>query len=93
MFVVMYHKTTKKIAQYRHDFSKVSPHTAQEYFDLFLLDNEFGDENYTFAELPITKSLNIITIGNHIYNESTQQIEADPNYVAPALYEPTPPAQ
>ena len=81
MFVAIYHKTTKKIVQYRHDMADPATHTAQEYFNMFLNDNEFGDENYTFAVLPITKSLNIITVGNHVYNEATGQIEADPNFV------------
>ena len=88
MFVVIYNKFDKKIAQYRHDMCVPQVCTAQHYFDLFLEDNEVGDENYTFAEVPFTKALNAIVIGNHIYNEATGQVEADPNYI-----EPTPPAQ
>lgn len=87
MFVIVYHKTTKKLVQYRHDMCVPQVHTAQYWFDLFLDDNEIGDENYTFAEIPFTKALNSIEIGNHVYNESTGQVEADPNYVRP-----TPPA-
>jgi len=83
MFVAIYHKITKKIVQYRHDTSKPVAHTAQEYFDMFLDDNEVGDESYTFAEVAFTKALNAIEIGNHVYNESTGQVEADPSYVAP----------
>ena len=97
MFVIIYHKTTKKIAQYRHDVANPISHTAQEYFNMFLYDNEVGNENYTFIEVPFTKLLNAIEIGNHVYNEATGQVEADPNYVrltfaaTPVLTAPTEP--
>ena len=87
MFVIVYHKTTKKLAHYRNDMSVPQVHTAQYWFDIFLADNEVGDEDYAFAEVAFTKALNDIVIGNHIYNEATGQVEADPSYVAP-----TPPA-
>ena len=85
MFVVIYHKTTKKIVQYRHDMCLPEVHIAKHWFDLFLDDNEIGDENYTFAEVQFTKALNDIVIGNHVYNESTGKVEADPSYVAPVF--------
>lgn len=94
MFVIIYHKTTKKIVYYRHDMSLPQSHTAQEHFNFFLDNNEVGDENYAFAEIPFTKALNNIAIGNHVYNEATGQVEADPNYVRPtppALTAPTEP--
>ena len=87
MFVIVYHKTTKKLVHYRHDMNVPQTHTAQYWFDLFLADNEVGDENYTFAEVPFTKALNDIVIGNHVYDLATGKVKADPNYVAP-----TPPA-
>lgn len=91
MFVIVYDKTTKKLVHYRHDMSAPQAHTAQYFFDLFLADNEAGDENYAFAEVPFTKALNDIVIGNHVYNEATSQVEADPNYVAPVFTpEPAP---
>lgn len=89
MFVVIYNKSDKKIVQYRHDTSVPQVGTAQDYFDLFLVDNEVGDENYTFAEISFTKSLNDMVIGNHVYNEATGEVEADPSYVAP-VYAPAP---
>ena len=91
MFVLIYNKTTKKIAHFRHDVSTPQTHSAQYYFDLFLADNEVGDENYAFAEVPFTKALNSIEIGNHVYNESTQQVEADPSYVRPTPVTPAEP--
>lgn len=91
MFVIVYHKITKKIVHYRHDMSVPQVQTAQYWFDQFLEDNEVGDENYTFAEVPHTKALNNIEIGNHVFNESTQQVEADPSYVRPTPATPTEP--
>lgn len=90
MFVVIYHKTTKKLVSYRHDMSVPQVNTAQYWFDLFLADNEVSDENYAFAVVPFTKALNDIVIGNHVYNLSTGKVEADPSYVAPTPVEPTP---
>jgi hypothetical protein len=90
MFVIIYHKTTKKLVSYRHDMSVPQVNTAQHWFDLFLADNEVGDENYTFAEVPFTKALNSIEIGNHVFNEATGKVEADPSYVAPVYVPPTP---
>jgi len=83
MFVIVYHKTTKKLIHHRHDMNVPQTLTAQYWFDVFLSDNEVGDENYAFAEVPFTKALNDIVIGNHVFNETTGQVEADPNYVAP----------
>ncbi len=88
MFVIVYHKTTKKLVNYRHDMSVPQTLTAQYWFNVFLNDNEVSDENYAFAEVPFTKALNSIQIGDHIYNEATGQVEADPSYVAPTP-EPT----
>jgi hypothetical protein len=92
MYIIIYYKTTKKIAFYRHDTS-MQPLPAQNWFDIFLVDNDVSGEDYSFVELPFTKALNSISIGNHVYNESTQQVEADPSYVRPTdaeLLAPTP---
>lgn len=91
MFIIIYDKTTKKLVHFRHDMSVPQVHTAQYYFNMFLEDNEVGDENYAFAEVPFTKALNNIEIGNHVFNESTQQVEVDPSYVRPTPVTPAEP--
>lgn len=90
MFVIVYRKDTKKLVHFRHDMSVPQVCTAQDYFNLFLSDNQVGDENYTFVEIPFGPSLNDIVIGNHVYNEATGQVEADPSYIQPV---PTPAAR
>jgi hypothetical protein len=90
MFIIVYHKTTKKLAYFHHDMSAPQVNTAQYWYNIFLKDNELGDENYSFAEVLVTKALNDIVIGNHVFNETTGQVEADPSYVPPP--KPTPPA-
>ncbi len=87
MFIIVYHKTTKKLVHFRHDMCAPQDRTAQYWYNIFLTDNELSDENYSFAEVPVTKALDAIIIGNHVYNEATQQVEVDPDWVAPA---PTP---
>ena len=81
MFIIVYHKTTKKLVHFRHDMSAPQVHTAQYLYNIFLQDSELSDENYSFAEVPVTKALNDIVIGNHVFNDTTGQVEADPSYV------------
>ena len=92
MFVIVYNKATKKIVYFRNDLAVPQVHTAQYWFDMFLEDNKIDDENHAFAEVTYTKDLSNIVIGNHVYNEATNAVEEDPNYVAP-ISEPTTPAE
>ena len=91
MFVVIYDNSTKKIMEYRHDLSAPQVRTAKYYFDQFLENNEAISDNYAFAEIPYAKKYASIVIGNHVFNESTQTIEADPSYVPPVDPIPTEP--
>ena len=91
MFIIVYHKITKKLVHFRHDMCAPQVHTAQYWYNQFLEDNELGEEDYSFAEVPFTKALNAIVIGNHVFNKATQQVEADPSYVPPP--KPTPPPE
>lgn len=83
MFLVMYDKSSKKIAQFRHDLSSPQTCTAQYYFDQFLKGNGVSSESHAFAEIPYVETYGAIAIGNHVFNESTQTVEADPSYVPP----------
>jgi hypothetical protein len=93
MFVVMYNKSSKKITGFRRDLSVPQVCTAQYYFDDFLESNGASNESHAFAEIPYSETNGVIVIGNHVFNESTQTVEADPNYVPPVdpiPVEPTP---
>ncbi len=83
MYVVIYDKSSKKIAEYRHDLSSPQVCTAQYYFDEFLVNRRVSSESHAFAEIPFAETYGAIVIGNHVFNESTQTVEADPNYVPP----------
>ena len=79
----MYDKSSKKIAEFRHDTSSPQVRTAQYYFDQFLVNRGVSSESHAFAEIPYVETYGAIVIGNHVFNESTQTVEADPNYVPP----------
>ena len=83
MFVVMYDKSSKKITGFRHDLSSPQVYTAQFYFDDFLKSHRLNSDSHAFAEIPFVEACERIVIGNHVFNESTQTVEADPNYVPP----------
>jgi hypothetical protein len=91
MFVVMYDKSSKKLAGFRRDLSSPQVCTAQYFFDRFLENNRLSSENYTFAEIPYLDAHAAIAIGNHVFNESTQTVEADPSYVPPVDTNPAGP--
>jgi hypothetical protein len=83
MFVVIYDNNTKKIIEYRHDLSSPQVRTAKYYFDQCLKNNKVSSESHAFAEIPYVETYASIVIGNHVFNESTRTVEADPSYVPP----------
>jgi hypothetical protein len=93
MFTIAYFKNTKKIAWSRFDSSTLNDLlTPQQLLERYCDDNDLDVNDYIALELPWDKKLRIV-IGNHVYNESAQKIEADPNYVPPPAPEPiAPPA-
>ena len=93
MFVVMYDKSSKKIVEFRHDLSSPQVFTAQYYFDQYLKNNKVSSESHAFAEIPYVETYGAIVIGNHVFNESTKTVEADPNYVPPVDPIPSEPTE
>lgn len=78
----------------RDNSTNVVALTPQQHLEQYCLDNDLNSQNYTALEYPWDAKLQVI-FGNHVYNESAQKIEADPNYVAPPPPPPpeVPPAQ
>ena len=87
----MYDKNSKKIAGFRRDLSSPQTRTAQYYFDDFLESRRVSRESHAFAEIPYLDAHAAIAIGNHVFNESTQTVEADPSYVPPVDTNPAGP--
>jgi hypothetical protein len=90
MFILIYKKSTKHIVQVRNDVS-TNPSDAQTWLNIYAKDNNLTADqttDLTYAEIaPIEFGL---IHGKHMWNESTQQVDEDPNYVAPT---PTIPAE
>lgn len=87
MFCIVYNKSTKHIFHKRKDSSTPTPKTSSELFQIYLKDNNATDNEFAFAES--LDQFDLI-VGKHVWNESTQTVEEDPNYVAPVeTVEPT----
>ena len=80
MFTIAYSKSTKKIVYARHD---QGPQVAHDfYFNQLCENNNLNVDDYVCIEHTYDKKLNVV-LGNHVFNEATGQIEADPSYVPP----------
>ena len=66
----------------RFDTQSIHSLTAQQHLEQFCDDNELDVANFVAMEYPYNKKFQIV-LGNHMFNETTQQIEADPNYIPP----------
>lgn len=87
MFSIAYHKESKKLMMARYDSASSAGFTPQQHLDTHCDNNDLDANDFIAIEHPYDKKFQII-MGNHVFNETTRQIEADPNWVAPTL-EPT----
>ena len=90
MYSIAYNNVTKKLLFTRYDDSVgVAKPTAEFWLADYCQHNDLNPADYTAVDLTDTydKKLQVI-LGNHVFNETTGAIEADPNWVAP----PPPPA-
>jgi hypothetical protein len=87
MFTIAYLKSSKKIVYARHDVG--SQVAFDFYFNQHCENNNLNVNDYVCIEHTYDKKLNVV-LGNHIFNEATQQIEADPSYVELAQQLDTP---
>ena len=91
MFMIIYKKSTKHIVQVRTDDSTF-PTEAQIWLNTYIKDNKLSADQATdltyVQPAPIELAL---AHGKHMWNESTQQVDEDPNYVEPTPVVPTEP--
>ena len=92
MYMIIYKKSTKKIACTRTDNSTPAPQTPQFWLSVYIKDNKLSAaeaEDLTFVETePVEGGFEL---DQYKWNESTRQIEVDPNYVAPTPVTPAEP--
>jgi hypothetical protein len=84
MFFIFYKKSDKKIVltKYEAYAGKEGALTPQQQLQTHCLLNDLNADDFSAVELAYDRNF-VFVVGNHVYNETTQQIEADPNYVAP----------
>jgi hypothetical protein len=95
MYSIAYNNVTKKLLFTRYDDSiGVEKPTAEFWLADYCENNNLNPADYTAVDLTDTYNKNQqVILGNHVYNESTGAIEADPNWVAPPPVEPSPPPE
>jgi len=91
MFMIVYKKSTKHIVSYRVDTSTPAPQSAAYLFSVFVNDQELtpqeADELAFVETTPVKLTFNT---DKYVWNETTQQIEEDPNFVPPPPPPPRP---
>jgi hypothetical protein len=84
MFFIYYKNSDKKIVFAKYDGYTGAEGAAspQQQLVVHCEINDLNVNDFTAVELPFDKKFMLIQ-GNHVFNESTKQIETDPNWVAP----------
>jgi len=87
MFTIIYAKSTKQILGYRHDTSTDNRFGGEEYLKVYCKDNSFTTDNYACAIIE-KPEFEVHCFERHIFDEQTQTVVQDPNWVAPRLIPP-----
>ena len=84
MFFIFYKKSDKKIVLTKNEAyaGKDGALTPHQQLEIHCLLNNLNANDFAAVELEYDRNF-VFVVGNHVYNETTKQIEADPNYVAP----------
>lgn len=91
MFIIIYKKSTKHIAQVRTEGSTV-PTPAGTWLNIHIRDTGLTAEQAAdFTCVETSSAVPNLIIGKYMWNESTQQVDEDPTYVAPTPIAPAEP--
>jgi len=83
MFIVIYNKQTKYIAQLRHDNSVgVEKPTPEFWLQEHCESQNLNSNNFAVASISFDKKLQIV-LGRDLFDETNNTIYADPDWVAP----------
>ena len=90
MFYVIYNKSTKLIAEARVDNSSPVITSADQWLAAFASVKKFSANDYTIIAFPIQQYVDVV-LGRDLFDEATNTIVQDPNWVepTPVLAEPT----
>ena len=98
MFMLIYKKSTSIVVSIRCDEPSSQPLPADTWFNIYLKDNKISaSDALDFAYVEIERIELAFDVNKYMWNESTQQVDLNPAYVAPIpapeTKEPTPPAE
>ena len=89
MFMLIYKKSTKHVVSYRIDTSTPAPQSAAYWFSIFIKDNKISAQDAQDLVYVETEMMELaFDTDKYLWNETTQQIEQDPNYVLQPPPEP-----
>jgi hypothetical protein len=85
MFMCVYQKSDNIVVEIRNDSSVPQTTTAEQYFQIYVNDNEVDVNLYNYAEIPYQKiSFNI---GEYLYDQTTNSLVINPDWIPPAAVE------
>ena len=84
MFMLIYKKSTGIVVSFRNDEPTSQPVTAETWFSIYLKDNSISaSDALDLAYVEIEKIELAFDKNKYMWNESTQQLDLNPAYVAP----------
>lgn len=84
MFMVIYKKSTKHIVSHRSDTSTPAPQSAAYWFSVFVKDQGLTSQEADELAFIETAFIDVaFDTDKYLWNETTQQVDLDPNYVPP----------
>jgi len=85
MFMCVYQKSDNIVVEVRNDTSVPQTTTASQYFNNYIVDNNVDATLYNYAEMPYQNIK--FSIGKYLYNQNTNSIVINPDWVEPPLVE------
>ena len=89
MFIIIYKKSTKHVVHVRSDNSTTQA-LAENLFNIYLEDSKANtDQVADLAYIETTPVQLVFDAEKYLWNESTQQVDLNPDYVTPTSQQET----
>lgn len=85
MFMCVYQKSNNFVVELRNDASVPQTTTAEQYFQMYINDNNVDANLYNYAEMPYQNIT--LNIGEYLYDQATNSIVINPDWIPPPAVE------
>lgn len=90
IYYALYKKSNKQLFQTRLEMSdNANPLDLTFWLAEFCEDRDFNVADYAGVQLSAPLPKNLVVLASHIYDEATNTVIADPNYIEPPAVETT----